>query len=82
MASNAKPEVNFYFVEQPGPAGIRMTVGVECSHCEEQFFDTRAGDRVLMSCVEKAIQHGRSSHRSTGGKFRPRPSRKAKGKFL
>jgi hypothetical protein len=75
MASNPSG-VDFYLLELSGQ-GVRITVGVECSQCEQQFFDTRTGDRVLISWLEKAIQHGRSAHGARGMKFRPKPLAKA-----
>lgn len=49
--------MNFFSVEQDGK------VGVQCELCGDRFFDQMAATRVLVSCMDKAISHGRNDHR-------------------
>jgi hypothetical protein len=81
-----KPATDFYFVETRGPAGKKIAVAVECSVCKEEFRDTRVGDRVVLSCVDKAIEHSKQSHQVSRIAFqlnrKPRARAACKGRFL
>jgi hypothetical protein len=77
-AKLASPAVDFFFIERMGPAGARITVGIECGQCGERLADTMVGDRVSVGFVDKAIAHSKELHAVSFVRFRIRSAEKRK----
>lgn len=73
----ASPAIDFFFVEKQGPAGVRVTIGIECGQCGERLADTLVGDQVTVGFVDKAIAHSKELHAVAFVRFRIRSARKA-----